>query len=379
MTTEKQNTEAGRTADWKAEARKYWQQIHGIAGHYYDAHRQRPGKRRLAACVLGLAGTIWLASGCYIVPDGSRGVLSGPGAVRVVGAGWHWHLPAPLAGVELIDVSSERQVEIGYRQAGRYVKAMDVPEEALLLTKDGNLLDVRLAVQYRIVAAGDFIDNVGKIDAVLRDIVESRTYAAFARRDMQAAVGSGRGEMTREIQQGVEAAAARYRMGIAVTAVKLQEVQVPEALRAVSDDVVRAAEERRRSSDQAAAYAADILPKARAEAGRLRQQAEAYSQEQIALAQGESARFVQLLEAYRKHPASTRSHLLQQARQTALSSSKIVLEGQAMPQLQLMVPAAGSATPPVQPAQAGPAPGAEPNRDLRPAVVKELRPSRSRS
>ena len=79
--------------------------------------------------------------------------------------------------------------------------------------------------------------------------------------------------------------------------------------------------------NQAAAYKADIVPKARGEANAMFERAEAYRQRVIAQAEGETDRFLKVLTEYQKAPAVTRERLyLETVEEVMANSSKVLVD-----------------------------------------------------
>ena len=88
----------------------------------------------------------------------------------------------------------------------------------------------------------------------------------------------------------------RYKTGIAISQVTMQNAQPPEQVQAAFDDAVKARQDRERQKNEGQAYANDVVPKARGTASRLLQEAEGYKQRVIANAEGEAARFRQIVD-----------------------------------------------------------------------------------
>jgi len=119
----------------------------------------------------------------------------------------------------------------------------------------------------------------------------------------------------------------RYKTGINVSQVTLQNVQAPEQVLAAFEDVQKANQDRDRLKNEAQAYANDVVPRARGVAARLLQESEGYRQKVIANAQGEAARFSQVLTEYQKAPAVTRERLyIDTMEQVMNRTSKVVVD-----------------------------------------------------
>src|ERR1700731_1571391 len=99
----------------------------------------------IAIVVLGIV-VIWLASGFYRVLPDEVGVVLRFGAYnRTTQPGLNYHLPTPIERVLTPSVTRVNRTEIGYRNAegpGRGQVTRQVPEEALMLTGDENIVDI---------------------------------------------------------------------------------------------------------------------------------------------------------------------------------------------------------------------------------------------
>jgi len=126
----------------------------------------------------------------------------------------------------------------------------------------------------------------------------------------------------------------RYRTGIAISRVTMQNAQPPEQVQMAFDDAVRAKQDLERQKNEGQAYYNDVVPKARGTAARLMEEAEGYRQRVIANAEGEAARFKSVVAEYNKAPAVTRDRLYLDTMQQILSStSKILVDARAGSQM----------------------------------------------
>jgi len=119
----------------------------------------------------------------------------------------------------------------------------------------------------------------------------------------------------------------RYKTGIVVSTVTIQNAQPPEQVQAAFDDAVKANQDRERQKNEGQAYANDVIPRARGTASRLQQESEGYKQRVIATAEGDASRFKQVLAEYAKAPAVTRERIYIETMQQILSStSKVMMD-----------------------------------------------------
>ena len=271
---------------------------------------------------------VWGLSGFYIVDEGNHGVETRFGKyIGTTQAGLNWHLPAPIEQVTLVNVKQQRFIEVGYRSNGSGDQLMggSVPKEALMLTKDENYVDVRLAVQYQVKDAKAFVFNVANPAATLKHVTESAQRGVIGGSTMDFVLTEGRGEIVAQIKKEIQEVMDSYNSGIQVTSVNLQDAQPPEQVQNAFADAIKAREDEQRLINEAQAYANDVIPKARGAAARKIQEAEGYKEQVLAQAQGETSRFSQLLAEYSKAPDVTRKRLYIDAMESVLSNTNNVI------------------------------------------------------
>ena len=269
---------------------------------------------------------LWGASGFYIVDEGNHGVETqfGKYIEPLTEAGWHWHFPYPIEAVELVNVKQQRYIEVGYRSAGGQGVG-SVPKEALMLTKDENIIDVRLAVQYQVKNAKEFLFNLANPKATLKQVTESAERGVIGSSNMDFVLTEGRGDVVAKIKKEIQTVMDSYKAGIQITSVNLQDAQPPEQVQGAFEDAIKAREDQQRLINEAEAYANDVIPKARGAAARKIQEAEAYKEQVIAKSIGEVSRFTKLLTEYRKAPEVTRQRLYLESMEAVLETTKTVM------------------------------------------------------
>jgi membrane protease subunit HflK len=133
------------------------------------------------------------------------------------------------------------------------------------------------------------------------------------------------GQKTRVVLQEI---LDRYKSGILITQLRVQDAQPPAEVKAAFDDAVKAREDEQRIKNEAEAYANDILPRARGAAARLIQEAEGYKASVMARAQGDARRFSAIAREYAKAPRVTRDRLYLETIEEILSKSTKVFVDQ---------------------------------------------------
>jgi membrane protease subunit HflK len=325
----------------------------------------RDGRRMGGAGLLvGLIFAVWLASGFYIVNEGQRGVVLRFGRyIETTLPGPRWHLPYPIETAEVVNLAQVRTVEVGYRNN---VKSK-VLKESLMLTDDENIVDVQFAVQYVLKSPKDYLfENRSPDDSVLQ-AAETAIREVVGKSSMDYVVQQGRADVQDKVHKLMQTILDRYKTGILVQKVNMQNAQPPEKVQAAFDDAVKAGQDRERQKNEGQAYANDVLPKAKGMAARLMQEAEGHRQQVVQEALGDAERFNQVVAEYKKAPQVTRDRLYLDAMQQVMSNTtKIVVEKGGnnllyLPLDKIMQMGAGSAaaSAPAAAAQASPAPPAQ--------------------
>jgi membrane protease subunit HflK len=108
--------------------------------------------------LLAIALLIWLATGFYVVGAGEQGIVLRFGKkVGQTEPGLRYHLPRPIERAEVVSLAVVRRVEVGFRSDPRY---RVVPQEALMLTGDENIVDAQAIVQYRVKDPSQYLFRV---------------------------------------------------------------------------------------------------------------------------------------------------------------------------------------------------------------------------
>lgn len=272
----------------------------------------------LAALVLA----VWLASGFYIVVEGTRGIVLTFGKfAEETQSGLRWRLPWPIQAHEIVNLSQVRTLEIGYRNS---VKTK-VLKESLMLTDDENIVDLQFAVQYTVKDVRDYVFNNKRPDEAVMQAAETAAREIIGKSRMDQILYESREEIAIKTRQLMQMVLDRYKTGVSISNVTIQNAQPPEQVQAAFDDAVKAGQDRERQKNEGQSYANDVIPKASGTAARLMQEADGYKQRVIANADGEASRFQQVLAEYSKAPVVTRERIYLDTMQQILSSTSKIL------------------------------------------------------
>lgn len=274
--------------------------------------------------VVGVAILLWLASGFYIVDASQRGVVLRFGSfVETTQPGPRWHIPFPVESVEVVNISQVRTVEIGYRENVKN----KILKESLMLTDDENIIDIQFAVQYVLKDPAEYLFNNRAPDENVRQAAETSIREIVGKNKMDFVLYEGREQVAAAATKLIQEILDRYKSGILVSKVTMQNAQPPEQVQAAFDDAVKAGQDRERQKNEGQAYANDVIPRAKGAAARLMQEAEGYRQRVIASAEGDASRFKQVLVEYEKAPAVTRERMyIDMMQQILTSTSKVMVD-----------------------------------------------------
>ena len=274
-----------------------------------------------------IVALIWVGSGFYIVDASQRGVVLRFGKqVEVTEAGPRWHLPYPIETVEVVNLSQVRTVEIGYRENVKN----KMLKESLMLTDDENIIDIQFAVQYFLKDPGEYLFNNRATDENVRQAAETSIREVVGRSKMDFVLYEGREQVAASTTKLMQDILDKYKSGIIISKITMQNAQPPEQVQAAFDDAVKAGQDRERQKNEGQAYANDVVPKAKGAAARLMQEADGYKQSVIANAEGDASRFKQILVEYEKAPSVTRERMyIDMMQQILTNSSKVLIDQKA--------------------------------------------------
>ena len=274
--------------------------------------------------IVAIAALIWLGSGFYIVDASQRGVVLRFGKlVEVTEPGPRWHLPFPVETVEIVNLSQVRTVEVGYRDNVKN----KMLKESLMLTEDENIIDIQFAVQYFLNDPADYLFNNRMPDENVRQAAETAIREVVGKSKMDFVLYEGREQVAASATKLMQDILDRYKSGILISKLTMQNAQPPEQVQAAFDDAVKAGQDRERQKNEGQAYANDVIPRASGTAARLIEEAEGYKQSVIANAEGDASRFKQILVEYEKAPGVTRERMyLDMMQQVMGNVSKVMVD-----------------------------------------------------
>lgn len=245
----------------------------------------------------------------YTVQPAERGVIKRLGAYHTItGPGPHLKLP-------IMDTVDKVNVD----QVNKFV------HRAQMLTKDENIVDITVEVQFRIQDAADFLFQDASPGKTIHGAMESALREVIGKSRLDDVMTDNRGGIALSVRDGTQELLDLYRTGLIVTNINIQDAQPPQPVQDAFADAIKAREDKERLQNQAQTYANDVVPRARGNAARQIEDAKAYKSRVTAEAKGESERFLSLLGEYEKAPGVTRERLYLETMQDVLQKSGKVL------------------------------------------------------
>jgi membrane protease subunit HflK len=330
---------------------------------------------------------LWLASGIYRVNPDEQGVVLRFGKYAyTTQPGLHLRWPTPIESVLTPKVTRVNRLEVGFRagvEGASPVRggATQIPEEALMLTGDENIVDINFTVFWLINDARDFLFNIRNPEGTVKAAAESAMREVVGRTPIAATLAEGRKQIEADTLKLLQDILNNYGAGITVTEVQLQKVDPPAPVIDAFRDVQRARADQERKRNEAEGYRNSILPIARGEAVRLVQEAEAYKQQVVAEAQGEAQRFLSVYDAYATSKDVTTQRLYIETMEEILkNANKIIIDKSVqggsgvVPYLPLpQLNAAGEAAQPAAPGPSG-QPSTGPRLSTAPTLQRGTKP-----
>lgn len=265
--------------------------------------------------LLVLLGIVMVLTMFYTVEADEVAVVQRFGRyVRQEAPGLNYRLPFGLETVRKVKVQRVLKDEFGFRTEEPGVRTrfstQAFPEEALMLTGDLNVADVKWIVQYRIADPVQYLFHNRNPERALKDVAQVVMRSVVGDHTVTEVLTERRVEIAHEVQRKMQTLLEAYATGLRVEAVNLQNVTPPsDEVKRAFNEVNEAQQEKERKINEALQAYNQEVPRASGEAERTLAQADGYAIQRVNTAQGDVARFTALFAEYRKAPGVTRRRL----------------------------------------------------------------------
>ena len=168
-------------------------------------------------------------------------------------------LPAPIASVQKINVTGI--------QTFQFPEATDSAPN-LVLTGDGNLVDLSYSVQWNISDPQKYAFELQKPDDAVKATAETAIRAVIANSTLDEVLGAGKLSIQTQVADAMQKILSDYQSGIHIVSVALNNAAAPAQVSDAFKEVTAAQNERQSNITQARGYALQVVNNAQGEAAR---------------------------------------------------------------------------------------------------------------
>ena len=302
--------------------------------------------RRLGVPAAAALVVLYLGSGFFAVSPGQVAVTTRFGRIVApeLGPGLHYRWPWPVGEHRMIQRDLVRRIEVGFRTeprrdtleralardltlagprfpvppagtTGFWFQKERVPDEALLLTGDENIIEIGFTAQYRVQDPVAFAYTVADPESVVRNVTMAALRATVATMKVDGVYSTERGAIEARVLRDAQALLDAYRVRVHMVA------EVHGAFR----DVASAQEDKAHIIDRASAFAREAVNLAEGDAAAMVQSALAFREQKILEAEGDALAFSLREKEYRRAPDVTRFRLHLETLEEALPPAQKIL------------------------------------------------------
>ena len=251
--------------------RQRWQRIDQWIDHTFNfdewLHRLSHHWRAVTATLALLFFVGYAASGFAAIQPDEVGVVRRFGRLLPddLSPGLHWRWPWPAESVERVKPDRVRTIEIGFRPAAGpadsgYTWASPhggeirvIPDESLVVTGDGNLVEVLATVRFHIADSRVYLSAALAPEEQLRARAEAVLRESFAGRPFADLLTVGRGSLQQDVMTRIGDRTTG--LGLVVDGLTMHDLHPPAEVVDAHHAVARALEDRDRQIYEAAAAA----------------------------------------------------------------------------------------------------------------------------
>jgi Cu+-exporting ATPase len=299
----------------RGKVRRTWETLDHWMEHYLNADEWLHwlGHHWKGALAVGLPLLLlaYALSGLVQVGPDERAVVRRFGRVldEDLGPGLSWRWPWPVEEVTKLQPARVHAVEVGFRTAagpGGSPAALTwesahgdgwqrVEPEAVMITGDGNLVEVQATVRYTIADPHAYLFEVRDADELLRAAAESVLREAVAGRPFLDLLTTDRQRFQDDVLARLDARLKGYGpagLGVRLDGLSLEDLHPPQQVVPAYHEVARAMEARDRQINEARADALHRDRQGQWEAQKIVRDAQAAKTEAVTQAEAERATFL---------------------------------------------------------------------------------------
>ncbi|WP_404444374.1 FtsH protease activity modulator HflK [Sutcliffiella horikoshii] len=274
----------------------------------------------LAAVIGSVALTSW-----YTVDQSEQAVIMTFGKVEegISEPGLHFKMPWPIQTVETMSKETF-SLQFGYKEKDGEI--VEYTNDTKMITGDENIVLADMVVMWKISDPGKYLFNSDDPQAVLYNATSASLRSIIGSTQIDEALTSGKAQIEVEVFDLLTSLMETYDIGISVTSVNLQDVELPNAeVRKAFTDVTDAREMENTKNNEAKRYQNQRMNEAEGEKDAIISKAEGEKAERIERARGDVAKFNSLYNEYVNAPELTKKRLILETMEEVLPYAEIYI------------------------------------------------------
>ncbi|MFD1019004.1 FtsH protease activity modulator HflK [Thalassobacillus hwangdonensis] len=272
--------------------------------------------------IIGIILIIVGITSWYTVDESEQAVILtfGEAEDAITEPGLHFKLPWPVQEVEKLSKETF-SLDFGYSEDGSKSK-----DTARMITGDDFIVEADLVVQWKIIDPEKYLFNAEDPDQVLFNATSASLRGVIGTTVIDDALTSGKAEIENDVREQLINRMETYDIGISISDVKLQEVDLPnEDVRKAFTKVTDARETKNTKIFEANKYKNQQTEEALGEKDAIIERAEGDKVARMEQARGDIAGFNALLAEYENNEEVTRQRLVMETLEKVLPSANVYI------------------------------------------------------
>ncbi|PMH40600.1 hypothetical protein BCU68_16200 [Vibrio sp. 10N.286.49.B3] len=288
----------------------------------YDIRQTFSDCRRPLKLIVCLIPLLYLLSGFYLIGAEQRGIVIRLGKVSndQVLPGLHYRLPWPIDQVTILGVTELRSMIIDF---SRENQAAYLQTEVTTLS--GDLVNLRIDIQYTIDNTGDFYFSSAEPERLLKQVAKVETINYLLTQPFEPLLTTGRAQAQHILRDKLEKGITELDIGIAVNSVTIQRLDPARSAQRAFDRAQSAPAQKQQLLEEAKAQRNTQLVAARSLVHQLSQHYAASSEEILLAAEGDKDKLESIISGLKLAPNVNIERYYRENLESILSQAKLTV------------------------------------------------------
>ena len=282
----------------------------------------KQGGKIAAAVAVVILLMVLAFNAIYTIKEQEQAVITTFGAAKTVSsAGLHVKIPF-VQNVQKVDTTIQG-LSIGYDLK----TGATIDEEALMITRDYNFVNVDFFVEYKVSDPVKALYASEEPVTILKNIAQSSIRMTVGSYDVDDVITTGKYKIQAAIKELILEKLSKQDIGIQLVNITIQDSQPPtEEVIAAFKSVETAKQGSDTAVNNAQKYNNEQIPQKDAKVDQILQQAQTTKTERINEANAAVARFNKMYEEYKKYPLITKQRMFYEAMEDVLPTLKVIID-----------------------------------------------------